>query len=1594
MRFYFILCWLVAVSWSAFPNSPAASLSIPTDQNALGSTPSGFQEGLLPNSGTITRDGHLAFRKVSIEQGLSQSSVQTILQDDIGYMWFGTEDGLNRFDGYDFRVFKHDPENPDSLSSNNILALFQDHAGSIWIGTSGGGLDRYDQPDGRFIHYRADDENPNSLSSNFILNINEDRFGNLWVGTSRGGLNRFDRQNGVFTTYQHVDQGPASLSGNSVLGLYVDPEDILWVATEGGLDQYDYQSDSFLHLEQIDSLPMKIRFNELIPMLRDSAGMLWVGTSQGAIRLDPGSENSTIFQHDPEDQNSLSDNEVRSIHLDESGMLWIGTYGGGLNLFNAQRGTFTSYQYDKLNPDSLGSNFIYKIYEDRGGLLWIGTFGGGVYIFDRKLERFAHYYSDPNDPNSLSENSIFDMDEDRQGFIWLASYGGGLNRFDPETGLFTHYKHNADDPGSLADNEVWSVYEDQNGDIWVGTNSGLDRLDPTSQQFIHYRHEPNDPGSLSHNIVLAMVEDQDQHLWVGTEHGLNLYDREQDRFVRYVHDPDDPNSLSGNSVWCLLVDSQGTLWIGTNGGGLNRFDPQAGRFSSFQNDPEDPNSLSHNTVLAMYEDHLGTLWIGTWGGGLNRLEVASGTISHYTEKNGLPNDVVYGILEDQEGHLWLSTNNGISCFDPEQETFRNFTAVDGLQSNEFNLNSHLKNRDGEFYFGGINGLTGFYPDQITFSTQLPPMAISTIRINNQVYREDVTDEDDVRLGYQNNFLSFDFVLLDYRAPQHNLYAYKMEGIDQDWVYAETRRHADYPNLPPGSYTFQVKGATSEGVWNEQGAAIAITIAPPIWGTWWFRGGLILLLAAGAFSAYRLRVQGIEAKRRDLEQQVEERTQALEALNEIAATVSESLDPDETLKSALDKILQLIKIDAAGIYLLDENSQLLNLAAQRGLNLELVNNIDHLKVGEGFSGQVIQTGKPLVVEDISTDPRLTRTQVLASGFHSIAVVPLITKGKVLGTLFVISRTPQVYGEKALSLLASIGNHLGIAVENARLYEDTNRRLAQLAALQETNQALVSTLKLNDLLNLIIEQATTLLQAEGGILNLVDWELMEDEVVACVGTITGLLGLRTSLHNSLSGWVTIHNQPEISNQLREDRRADRRGLTEDMGARLQNAALAPLTIKEQVIGTLVVIDKLGGAGDFDQSDLHLLTAFANQAATAIENARLYTAEHRRAEQFRVIAEVGRQFAFVPDMEAVLNQVAQVIQKAFGYYHVGIGLVEDNRINYRVGAGQLWENPDFEFRPNPLEIGLEGITGWVASTGKPLLVPDVGKEPRYVSMQGSETRSELIVPIIVKGRVIGVLDAQSDKLNAFDQSDLAVLEALAHQAGTAIENARLYEQSQRLAVLEERSRLARELHDAVTQTLFSASLMAEALPSVWEKDITEGHYLLQELRGLSRGALAEMRTLLLELRPAALVETRLEDLLRQLVEAASGREGIPVNLIMEGKGELPQDVHIALYRIAQEAMNNIVKHARARRASVRLCFTCADQEEAVQAPVLSVLLSIKDDGRGFNLQNIPQDRLGLGIMNERAQAIKASLTIDSNPGEGTQISVLWEQRGQEVS
>jgi signal transduction histidine kinase len=587
---------------------------------------------------------------------------------------------------------------------------------------------------------------------------------------------------------------------------------------------------------------------------------------------------------------------------------------------------------------------------------------------------------------------------------------------------------------------------------------------------------------------------------------------------------------------------------------------------------------------------------------------------------------------------------------------------------------------------------------------------------------------------------------------------------------------------------------------------------------------------------------------------------------------------------------------------------------------------------------------------------------------------------LGSLFVISRNQRTFLPQDTDLLIAIGGQIGVAVESARLFEAEQRRAEQFRVISEAGHHLTSILDVDELLGEVVQSIhETFGYYEVGI-GLIE----SDELV--IKTSSGIrwqdlegppIGLAVE-GETVMNWVLETGEPLSIPDVRRD---PRYVLWPHTAETLSELAV-PLRTKSGVIGVLnVESDQLDA---FDESDVMVLQSLANQAAIAIENARFFEAEQRRAEQFRMIAEAGRRMTLTLGVDDVLGQMVRLVQQAFGYYHVGIGLVEDDEVVYRFGAGDLWQTQDFKYKPHRLRVGEQGITGWVAATGEPLLVSDVNGDPRYVWMQGSKTRSELTVPIVVKERVIGVLDAQSDQVDAFDETDLVVLQSVAHQVGAAVENARLYEQAQQAAVLEERGRLARELHDAVTQTLFSASLIAEAVPPTWDVDQQEGKELLQELQRLTRGALAEMRTLLLELRPAALVEASLNELLRQLAESVAGRLGMPVDLTIEGECSVQPDVHVALYRIAQEALNNVVKHARAHEVRVGLrCIPPVPGPEGSQRLELRVC----DDGRGFDPERVSQDHLGLGIMRERAEAIGAALSIESQPDGGTQVAAVWE-------
>jgi GAF domain-containing protein/ligand-binding sensor domain-containing protein len=1538
----------------------------------------------------------LRFERISVEQGLSDSTVTCFYQDSAGFLWIGTNDGLNRYDGYDFQVYRHDPGDPTSLSHDSVTAILEDSSGVLWIGTAGG-LDWFDRRQERFVHYRHDADDPVSLSHDAVSVLYQDRSGTLWVGTWGGGLNRLNPTTGRFVHYQHDPTDVRSLSHDAVAAIYQDRSGVLWVGTVGGLNRMGPGMGSFTRYTHNPEDPRSVGDDLVRSILEDQYGVLWLGTGGGGLnQFNRYADTFTRYLVDPEDVEGFAYNDVVAILEDSAGVLWVGTDGGGLNQFDRQTARFTVYQTDPQHSNSLSGNQITALYEDREEVLWVGTLGGGISKHDRSTQRFAHYQKDPENPNSLSHSRVLSLFEDPEGVLWIGTDGKGLDRFDRKQGTFRNVRNDPDDLSSLGGNYVSGVAMDQEGILWVGTwGAGLDRFDAGTDTFVHYRHDPDDPRSLSHDTVWPIYVDHLGVLWIGTAGGgLNRLDVSGAGFVRYQHDPDNPRSLSDDTVSAIFEDSDGELWIGTHSG-LNRFDREAEQFDRYVYGPEDPANQARNVVYAMDEDAAGAFWLAT-AGGLARFDRTDEVVTYYTEQDGLPSARVTCALMDEAGFLWVSTTKGLSRFDPRTQTFRTYGVSDGVQGYLFTVGACDRSRSGEMFFGGAHGFNVFDPGDVQDNPHVPPVVLTSLTQGGEEIDlgRSLQSVRDVDLRWPNTHFEFEYAALGYRQPEKNQYAYLLEGFEADWNYVGTRRFGQYTNLRGGTYTLRVKGSNNDGLWNEEGISLQIRVTPPFWQTWWFRGAAALVLLAGAATGFRLRVRGMEARRRALEAQVASRTKELAALNTIANAVSSSFDLEQTLARALDTTLEVTGLDAGGIYLLQtgacpKGGDLLTIATHKGLSSRFVQGIDNLLVGEGFSGRVAETGEPLAVQDLATDTRLTRSVVRESGFSSLAIAPLVSRGEVLGTLFVCSRDRAEFTPQKLELLTSIGGQVGVAIENAQFFEGEQRRAEQFRIISEVGQQITSILEVDQLL---AELVRAIRDTFG--YYMVGIGLIEgDEVVVRAaswgdGEGADAQGYRIPVGEGITGWVASTGHPLRVPDVRQDPRYVRLPAAEETCSELA----VPLVGPSGVLGVMNV--ESDRRNDFDGSDLIVLQALANQAAIAIENAHFFEAEQRRAEQFRVIAEVGRRISLTPTVEDALVQLVDLVRQAFGYYHVGIGLIEGGEVVYRVGAGALWEGEPFAGEPARLQVGQEGLSGWVAATGKPLLVPDVSQEPRYLWMAPSKTQSELTVPIMVKGKVIGVFDVQSDRLNAFDDTDLAVIQSLAHQAGAAIENARLYEQAQQAAVTEERQRLARELHDAVTQTLFSASLMAEALPASWEKDPEEGRQLVWMLRQLSRGALAEMRTLLMELRPASLVEANLDDLIRQLAEAVTGREGVPVRVVVEGACDLPEDVHVAFYRIAQEALNNVAKHARAEQVEVYLrCEPPSDGEDDAEGSE-RLTLSVVDDGGGFDPERVSQDHLGLGIMRERARAVGAALTIDSQPGQGTRIIVVWKRgRGKAV-
>jgi ligand-binding sensor domain-containing protein len=793
--------------------------------------------GLLFSQTTDAQIKNIRFKHLTVDDGLSHSWVHCILQDQYGFMWFGTDDGLDRYDGYSIREFKHNFRDTNSLGSSSVMSMAEDSRGKLWIGTREG-LNLYDRKTGRFIKNFK-------VARTSISSIAEDKDKNLWIGTMRD-LYRYNLENDSVEIYGSNDLTQekifASLQSKTLRTILIDGKNNVWIGTNCGLLLYRKEKNSFINYYHDDQDPRSIGDNFVYSILEDKAGRLWVGTRNGLDLLTnaqdrPLKGNFEHYQNDRDDESSISSGTILSLLEDDRQNLWIGTENGGLDMLNLNTfqnrvNTFIHFKNDPTRSTSLSNNSVNAFCQDAQGNIWIGTYGDGINRINLQEDKFIHIKSELGKERSLNNSQVNAFLEE-EDFLWIGTEGG-LNRYNKRTDSFTYFVHDPSNKNSIGSDAVYALCKDKEGNLWVGTwAGGLNRFDYRSETFDHYYHDPQDTNSIGSNNIFSIIEDSKGNLCIGTMgNGLNILDR--DRTI-CTHYSTLNSGIYTDYVSAIIEAKNGDLWLADEAA-VVRFDRATKRFERFRNSAGDSTSLSSNKVVAIFEDSKGNLWVGT-DAGLNLFNKSTNGFTCYRTENGLPDNSINSIVEDDRGNLWLGTNKGLSKFNnavdlPMKPEFRNFTRDDGLQGNGFRNRSCCKGTDGLLYFGGSNGFNVFDPDNVPKNSYVPPIVITDFQVFHKPFNigerglgKGTGVEETLILSRKQSVLTFDFAALNYIASSKNQYAFKMEGFDKDWYYVGTKHTVDYTNLSPGKYVFRVKGSNNDGVWNEKGVALPIVIKP-------------------------------------------------------------------------------------------------------------------------------------------------------------------------------------------------------------------------------------------------------------------------------------------------------------------------------------------------------------------------------------------------------------------------------------------------------------------------------------------------------------------------------------------------------------------------------------------------------------------------------------------------------------------------------------------------------------------------------------------------------------------------------------------------
>jgi len=928
---------------------------------------------------------HISSEFVKLYPGLSQNDVNCILQDKTGNLWIGTWDGLNRYDGYDYNILRPNLETPEkSINHRSINALFEDKSGILWIGTDKG-LNAFNRRAYTFKHYKANQLIKNSLGNDSINSITQDKMGNLWVGT-RGGCYQI-KTNGEITHLPIEEKNSCHYYSNSINFIFCDHNGWLWIGTACGLKVYNPDLKKFIVPEMIKGFLLSEKLN-FSAILQESDNIFWFGSNQGIFKTDLKNGNIVHFHEKAAKETKINNNVIFCLSKDINGNIWAGTDGNGIIVIEFISNRIITAEYSFLK--NLSNYYVKSIYTDRNGIIWIGTIWQGLIKYDKNAYRFRHFAYQENEKKGINSPLVWSVFEDpATNKIWIGT-NNGINIYSPENESFEYISHSQQNKNSLSGNLIRDIIKDRDGIFWICTKGdGLNSYNPVTKIFKHFQHNPADPHSISSDFVWKAFEDSKGNLWIGTDYGLNILDRKTNRFIRYFHQKDNKNSINNNTVFSIYEDSKGKIWFSTYNG-LNLYHPQTNSFTALTH-IEGKNSMSVNSVFSVYEDKNNILWIGTLGGGLNRYDPRTGVFKIYSEKNGLANNIVYRILEDIYGHLWLSTNHGISRFDPSTETFVNYGVNDGIQSYEFNHNAALKASDGYFYFGGMNGFNRFKPDNIRINKNIPPVVISSFRIFHVDQKKEFRNGDTIYLSYYENFFSFEFSALDFSNPVKNQFKYRLKNFKNHWtITSSDYRLAEFTKVPAGTYFFEVKASNNDGIWNEKGIKICVIIKPAWWQTWWFISlnaliAIALLFFAFIFYNFRIRTKHeLEKKMLSLEKDfIEAQQKALRY----------QMNPHfifNSMNSIQNFILQK-KEEEAHLYLTNfsslmrktlENSKYSLISLQEEIDtLELYLQLEGLRFSNQFTF-VIKTADKLNTLNISIPPMLIQPYLENAIWHGL------------------------------------------------------------------------------------------------------------------------------------------------------------------------------------------------------------------------------------------------------------------------------------------------------------------------------------------------------------------------------------------------------------------------------------------------------------------------------------------------------------------------------------------------------------------------------------------------------------------------------------